>query len=75
MKCNYKLAAAIKIAAKVGAAALLLAHCLLGLAAAAEVKSPTETLSHSGPGFAIADFDGDSRPDLATVEAGRTSAS
>src|SRR5579864_8592984 len=75
MKCNYKLAAAVKVAAKIGATALLLAHCLLGLAAAAQVKSPAEALSHSGPGFAIADFDGDLRPDLATVEAGRTSAS
>jgi hypothetical protein len=75
MKCNYKLAAAMEIAAKIGLTALLLAHCFLGLAAAASVKSPVEELSHSGAGFAIADFDGDLHPDLATVEAGRTSAS
>jgi len=75
MKCNYKLPAALRIAAKIGSIAPLLALCFLALTAAAGTKGATEVLSQSGAGFAIADFDGDLRPDLATVEAGRTSAS
>jgi hypothetical protein len=74
MKRNYKLVAAVKIASKIGLMAFLLAHCFLGMAAAAGVKSPAEALSHSGAGFAIADFDGDLRPDVVIVESGSVAA-
>jgi hypothetical protein len=48
---------------------------LFGLAAnrtakAAEIQSPPVTWPGPGPQFAIADFDGDLRPDLASVQAG-----
>jgi len=52
---------------------LLLFPGLVGGTAAASVSVQNPPVTSHGPGlpFAIADFDGDNRPDLATVEAGQ----
>jgi hypothetical protein len=58
--------------------ALLVVCAALGIGSQGKAASVTPTPSVSGKltsRFAIADFDGDSRPDLATVEIGQTGAS
>jgi hypothetical protein len=50
--------------------------CLvIGVAGLGNAASPPANASGVSPRFAIADFDGDSQPDLATVELGQVSAS
>jgi len=53
---------------------LLLFHGLFGgrAAASADVQNPPVTSPGPGLPFAIADFDGDRRPDLASVQGGRS---
>lgn len=46
-----------------------------GTAAAAEIQNAPVTSIGPGPQFAIADFDGDLHPDLASIQAGQTAAS
>jgi hypothetical protein len=48
----------------------LFAGFLAGAAAGAALPDASSPTSHQGLSFAIADFDGDSRPDLARVDAG-----
>lgn len=45
-----------------------------GVAAAADVSSAQSFLLESNLSFSVADFDGDSKPDLASVEAGTSNA-
>jgi hypothetical protein len=56
-------------------AALLFAGLVIGLADLGKAESLPPSASAIGPHFAIADFDGDNQPDLATVEVGQVTAS
>jgi hypothetical protein len=67
-------------AASAAGGALLLLSCLLGVPGRAEATSGTAhanalSVSLANPSFAIADFDGDRKPDLATVEVQKANAS
>src|SRR5271169_2850915 len=60
---------------KTAAAACLFSCLVIGLAGLGKAASLPASVSAISPRFAIADFDGDSQPDLATVEVGQVTAS